>query len=123
MKFKVDENLPVEVAELLRDAGHDAITIHDEELVGADDDEIAPVFAKEERAFMTFDLGFADIRSYPPSEYLGLIVFRLKRQDKLHVLDVCKHLLTTIGREQLTRCLWIVEEDRVRIRRLDESDA
>jgi predicted nuclease of predicted toxin-antitoxin system len=25
MKFKLDENLPVEVAELLRDAGHDAI--------------------------------------------------------------------------------------------------
>ena len=64
MKFKVDENLPVEVAELLQNAGHDATTIQDEKLVGADDDEIAPVFLKEERAFLTFDLGFADIRSY-----------------------------------------------------------
>ena len=122
MKFKVDENLPVEVAELLQEAGHGATTIHDEKLVGADDDEIAPVFLKEKRAFLTFDLGFADIRSYPPSEYLGLIVFRLKSQDKAHVLDVCKQLLTTIGSEELERCLWIVEEDRVRIRRLDESD-
>ncbi len=123
MKFKVDENLPVEVAELFRDAGHDAITIYDEELGGADDDEIAPVFLKEERAFLTFDLGFADIRSYPPSEYLGLIVFRLKSQDKLHVLDVCNQLLATIDREELVRCLWIVEEDRVRIRRLDRTDS
>jgi predicted nuclease of predicted toxin-antitoxin system len=123
MKFKIDENLPVEVAELLREAGHDAITIHDEKLVGADDDEIAPVFRNEERAFMTFDLGFGDIRSYPPSEYLGLIVFRLKRQDKLHVLGVCKRLLPTIEREALERCLWIVEEDRVRIRRLDDIDS
>ena len=122
MKFKIDENLPVEIADLLRDAGHDAITIHDQKLVGADDAKIAPVILKEERAFMTFDLGFADIRSYPPSEYLGLIVFRLKRQDKLQVLVVCKQLLATIEREELERCLWIVEEDRVRVRRLDEPD-
>ena len=62
MKFKVDENLPVEVAELLQNAGHDATTIQDEKLVGADDDEIAPVFLKEERAFLTFDsLTFAPI--------------------------------------------------------------
>jgi len=123
MKFKVDENLPDEVAELLRDAGHDAVTIYEERLVGADDDDIAPVFLKEERAFMTFDLGFANIRSYPPSEYYGLVVFRLKRQDKLHVLEVCKQLLETVGFERLTRCLWIVEEKRVRIRRLDEPDS
>ncbi len=30
MRFKLDENLPVEVAELLREAGHDAATIHTE---------------------------------------------------------------------------------------------
>ena len=52
MKFKVDENLPVEVAHLLTDAGHDAITIYDEKLGGADDDEISPVFQKEKRAFV-----------------------------------------------------------------------
>jgi predicted nuclease of predicted toxin-antitoxin system len=27
MKFKVDENLPVEVAQLLREAGHDVLTV------------------------------------------------------------------------------------------------
>lgn len=122
MKFKVDENLPVEVAHLLTDAGHDAITIYDEKLGGADDDEISPVFQREERAFVTFDLGFADIRSYPPSDYYGLVVFRLKRQDKSTVLKVCKRLLETLKREDLVHCLWIVEEERVRIRRLDGSE-
>jgi predicted nuclease of predicted toxin-antitoxin system len=93
MKFKVDENLPAEVADLLRDVGHDAVTIYDEKLGGADDDEISPVFQAEGRAFMTFDLGFSDIRNYPRSTYSGLVVFRLKSQDKLHVLDVCKRFL------------------------------
>jgi hypothetical protein len=30
MRFKIDENLPIEVAELLRTAGHDALTVFDE---------------------------------------------------------------------------------------------
>ena len=34
MKFKIDENLPVEVAELLREAGHDAATAIEQQLGG-----------------------------------------------------------------------------------------
>ncbi len=33
MRFKIDENLPVEVAELLRRLGHDATTILEQLLV------------------------------------------------------------------------------------------
>ncbi|HJS74303.1 MAG TPA: DUF5615 family PIN-like protein [Vicinamibacteria bacterium] len=93
MKFKVDEHLPIELADLLKQAGHDAVTVHDERLGGAKDDELAPVCQREGRAFVTFDRGFSDIRSYPPSEYPGLVVFRLKSQDKPHVLKVCERLL------------------------------
>jgi Domain of unknown function (DUF5615) len=32
MRFKIDENLPIEVAELLRAAGHDALTVLDQNL-------------------------------------------------------------------------------------------
>jgi predicted nuclease of predicted toxin-antitoxin system len=34
MRFKIDENLPVEAAHLLQAAGHEATTIHDEQMVG-----------------------------------------------------------------------------------------
>jgi len=34
VQFKTDEDLPVAVAEALRDAGIDALTIHDQKLVG-----------------------------------------------------------------------------------------
>jgi len=37
MLFKVDENLPVEIAELLSDLGHDAKTINDQRLQGVND--------------------------------------------------------------------------------------
>ena len=41
MKFKVDENLPVAAASLLREQGFEAVTVSDEALSGADDETIA----------------------------------------------------------------------------------
>jgi hypothetical protein len=55
------------------------------------------------------DLGFADIRTYPPESYSGLIVLRLARQDKLHVLSVFRKMLKAVDREPLEGRLWIVE--------------
>jgi predicted nuclease of predicted toxin-antitoxin system len=108
MKFKVDEHLPVELADLLKQAGHDAVTVHDERLGGAKDDKLAPICQREGRAFVTFDLGFSDIRSYPPFKYPGLVVFRLKSQDKPHVLRVCERLMEVLKTENVEHCLWIV---------------
>jgi hypothetical protein len=35
LKFKVDENLPTEAAELLASVGHDAMTVRDQHIVGS----------------------------------------------------------------------------------------
>jgi predicted nuclease of predicted toxin-antitoxin system len=63
MKFKVDENLPIELADLSDQAGHDAVTVNDEGLGGVDDDVLLPICKREERAFLTFDLGLSDMRT------------------------------------------------------------
>ena len=82
MRFKVDENLPVELADLLREASHDAATVLEQQLAGAMDADVASVCQHEARALITLDTDFADIRAYPPEKYAGLIVLRLRRQDK-----------------------------------------
>jgi len=116
MKFKVDENLPVEAAEALRRAGHDAATVLEQEYGGSVDAQLAALCQQESRILVTLDMDFADIRAYPPTEFPGLIVLRLRQQDKPHVLDVLAHLIQLLGQEPLDRHLWIVEENRVRIR-------
>jgi hypothetical protein len=67
--FKVDENLPAEVADLLRAAGHDAVSVLDQQLGGAADPRVATACQREERALITLDLGFGDIRSYGPGPH------------------------------------------------------
>ena len=66
MRFKIDENLPVEVADLLRANMHDAMTIFDKHMIGELDPKVASVCKSEERAIITLDLDFSDIRTYPP---------------------------------------------------------
>ena len=116
MKFKIDENLPVEVVELLRKAGYDALTVTEQHLAGSSDVDIATISQREHRVLITLDLDFADIRAYPPGDFCGLLVLRLKQQDKFYVMRVIKRLKKMFEREPLEGRLWIVEEARVRIR-------
>jgi predicted nuclease of predicted toxin-antitoxin system len=116
MKFKVDENLPIDVADLLRQAEYDATTVLEQALGGELDRQIAVVCQAEGRIIVTLDLDFADIRAYPPRDYAGLIVLRLERQDKIHILEVFKKLLKVLPTEQISNRLWIVDERRIRIR-------
>jgi predicted nuclease of predicted toxin-antitoxin system len=116
MRFKVDENLPTEVAGLLSQQGHDAQTVHDEGIAGARDESLHAVCKRESRILVTLDIDFSDIRSYPPEQLPGTIVLRVGNQSKKHVLNVFGRILPLIEREPLARHLWIVEEGRVRIR-------
>jgi predicted nuclease of predicted toxin-antitoxin system len=116
VRFKVDENLPIDVADLLGWAGHDALTVFDERLNGEDDSRILDICQEEERTLITLDLDFSDVRSYPPQEYFGLVVLRLHRQDKPYVLETIRRIIPLFEQEQIERRLWIVEENRIRVR-------
>ena len=68
MQFKIDENLHSDAADLLRQHGHDALTVHEQGLRGHTDMDIANVCQQEARAIVTLDLDFADIRVYSPGD-------------------------------------------------------
>ncbi len=116
MRFKIDENLPIEAAALLREAGHDADTVHDEALAGAPDMRVSTVARDERRVLVTLDFDFADIRAYPPADYAGIIVLWPRTQDKDAVLRLLARTVPVLAREPIAGRLWIVEEARVRVR-------
>ncbi len=115
-KFKLDENMPNEATAVLREAGHDAVSIMDQQLGGQADESVATVCRQEGRVVVTLDLDFADIRAYPPADYPGIIVLRLARLDKQRVLSVMRRLIPLVSQEALTGRLWIVGESSVRVR-------
>lgn len=122
MRFKIDENLPTEAAVALADAGHDALTIHDQKLVGEPDPRVAAVCLSEQRAFITLDLDFADIRAYPPGDFAGIVVLRPRTQAKQAVLSLLQHLVSLLTAEPLDGNLWILQETGLRIREGERGD-
>ena len=116
MKFKIDENLPAEIKILLTQAGHDALTVKDQDLTGKPDMNLAAVCLSENRVFVTADLDFSDIRAYPPDKYPGIMVIRSDRQDKPTMVELFRPVIDLLSKEQLDRRLWIIEKERVRVR-------
>jgi predicted nuclease of predicted toxin-antitoxin system len=116
MKFKLDENLPIEASTLLREAGHDSITVLDQNMGGKADEHIIQICLQEQRALITLDLDFADIKTYPPSDYHGIFVLPVKQQSRSKVLEVLTRLIPVLSSEPIEKQLWIIEEGRIRVR-------
>lgn len=115
MLFKVDENLRQEVAVLLREHGHDAATVYDQNLQGHDDRDVAKICREEGRVILTQDLDFSYILNFPPQEYAGIVVLRLNDQSKPSVIAVMKRLIPQFETVSLAGSLWIVDEIKIRI--------
>ena len=116
MRFKLDENLPFQLRDLLTEAGHDAATVLDQEMGGAADEDVLAVCVAEDRVLVTQDTDFADFRSYPPGDHAGIVVFRLTNQARGFVLQVGERLADTLTGLSPRGQLWIVEDSRIRIR-------
>lgn len=116
MRIKIDENLPAEYAALLREAGFGADTVADEGLSGADDSVISEHCRADGRVLVTLDLGFSDIRSYPPQDQPGIVVIRSKAQDKIKLISMLRRLIPVLREMLPEKRLWIVESDRIRFR-------
>ena len=76
MRFKLDENLPVELVTDLRDLGHDADTVADEGLRGAADPAVVDAASAADRILFTLDKGIANLQRYPIHQHAGVVLFR-----------------------------------------------
>ena len=121
MRGKLDENMPTEAGPLLEAAGWECTTVHDEHMSGADDVRLSEVCRAEERVLLTLDLDFADIRAYPPSEYIGIVVLRPVEPSRDTILQLLGRVIPVLAQEWTAHRLWIVEPHRVRVRSGGES--
>jgi hypothetical protein len=116
MKFKIDENLPLEVADDLRAAGHDAQTVFDEGLAGAADPAIMARVKAEGRVLLTMDKGIGNIHHYPPTDYAGIVLFRPRSSGRGETLRFVRHHVPTILAGSLNGHLWVISDAGIRVR-------
>jgi predicted nuclease of predicted toxin-antitoxin system len=118
MRFLVDMNLATEVAVRLRAQGHDAVHLRELGLQDLGDEAVLAKAMAERRVVLTFDLDFADIATAAGGARVAVILFRLRSAQTTRIIDRLGQVLTSAGRALEKGAVVIVEEGRVRIRRL-----
>ena len=109
MRLKLDENVGRSVQSLLEGAGHDVDTVLEEGLAGAADDAVLAAAVEDERALVTFDLGFANPFRFDPTGTTGIAVLRLpKSPDASQLAAVVDRLIEALRHGELRGHLWVV---------------
>ena len=116
MNFKIDENLPAEIATDLRAQGYEAETVVQEGLRGARDPIVLEKVRHEGRAFLTMDKGIANVRANPPDRYAGLVLFRPRSSGRGMVLAFVRRHLSAVLQIDLAGRLIVVTERGIRVR-------
>lgn len=116
MKFKLDENLPKELAEDFRAAHQECDSVEEEGLKGSDDPVVLSRVQRENRVLLTMDRGIGNIRKYPPEKYSGLVVFRPRLSGRLYVMNFVRKHIPTLIAQDLKGHLIIITETGFRVR-------
>ena len=116
MKFKLDENLPVELVSDFVQIGHEVHTVFEEELTGAANRVILQAAHNEGRILLTLDKGIASIRDYPPELLSGIVLFRPEASGRGAVLHFIRERLSEVLELEPHARLIVVGPSRIRIR-------
>jgi predicted nuclease of predicted toxin-antitoxin system len=115
MKIKLDENLPLRLAILLKDLGHDAHTLHDESLIGYADREIWEATQKESRFLITQDLDFSDLRQFAPGSHHGILLVRLRSPNRRDLVERVGELFQKENVAEWAGCFVVATERKIRV--------
>jgi len=117
MKFKLDENLPMDLAHLLAARGYQVDTVFSKGLQGASDRIIFEKVVSENCLLITSDLDFSDIRNYPIGLHSGIILIRLSSESKDRILKHFQWILDNFDLGQFAHALVIKSDHKIRIKR------
>jgi predicted nuclease of predicted toxin-antitoxin system len=117
MKFKLDENLPLQIAIDLRARTHDVQTVGEEGLTGGVDANIWQATQREGRILITQDLDFSDTRKFQPGTHHGIVLIRLQSPSRRNLIARTTELFETENVSGWARCFVVVTERKIRVKK------
>jgi predicted nuclease of predicted toxin-antitoxin system len=118
MKFLADMGLSMSTVRSLRERGHDVVHLREQGLQRLPDDRILEKAGREQRAILTFDLGFGELLARGLKAFPSLIIFRLSNETPSVVTARLFAVLDEAEDSLREGALVTVEDTRYRVRHL-----
>jgi predicted nuclease of predicted toxin-antitoxin system len=116
-RIKVDEDLPLQIAELFASHGNDATTVVAQGWQGVPDEILWGRIQAEGRWLITGDKGFADLRLHPPGTHAGVILLRPQEESRRAYLQLVETVLNLLDLDNSPGAVAVVTHRGLRIRR------
>jgi predicted nuclease of predicted toxin-antitoxin system len=121
MKFLLDMGLAHSTGRYLRDSGHDAVHLRDQELQRLPDSEIVAKAVAEQRIILTHDLDFGRIVSLSKARVPSVVTFRLADMRAGEVNRQLYELITRFAAAMENGALISVTDQGIRVRHLPSA--
>ncbi|TYQ30160.1 DUF5615 family PIN-like protein [Pseudanabaena sp. UWO310] len=124
VRFLIDEDCPLSLEILLNSKGHDTIHVKTSGLSGTKDPELFVFAQQEQRIIISRDLGWANIKTYPPDTHCGLVVLRFPFEaTAIEIRQVVERFIDNVDILEIVGATVIVDKNKFRIRKsLNQDD-
>lgn len=83
LKFFADHCVPTSVIQTLRQAGHEVLRLRDYNPVDSPDPLVISKAQELDAILLSLDGDFADIVSYPPAKYRGIVALQVRNHPEI----------------------------------------
>lgn len=119
LRFFADHCVSTTIVQALREAGYETILLRDRLPVDAPDVLVIAKAQDLDAILVSLNGDFADIVTYPPSQYGGIIAIQLRNHPELTpqlMTKLVAYLAARPNRDDYRGKLFLVEAHRIRVR-------
>ena len=122
MKFNLDECVDARLSTVLKQAGYETVTAHQQGLHGIEDKKLYHLCIDEGYILVTLDIHFSNVLNFDPKYTPGIVVLRGPDGLLATTRKLIETLIEGLKREKPEGRLWIVEWERIRIHESMEEE-
>ncbi|MBA7512609.1 hypothetical protein ES705_04617 [subsurface metagenome] len=117
MNFLLDENVPVSIKKVIQELGYEAFTLHDFNMLGVQNGEVAELALKENAIIITLDSDFLQLKKSLQNKS-RIIYIKIHPRDPKKIRDLIIDNLKNYVSKLNNPCKLIIAEDNIDLERL-----